>query len=78
MNDCGAIGCDTLEMICVVDDWVASGTDVNQQFFSKVVGGKTIRTRPLCAYPAVAKYKGTGSMDEADCFTYAIAFSELK
>ena len=26
------------------------------------------RTRPLCPYPQVAKYKGTGSTDEAENF----------
>ena len=27
------------------------------------------RTRPLCAYPTVAKYKGQGSLENADSFT---------
>jgi feruloyl esterase len=27
------------------------------------------RTRPLCAYPAVAKYKGSGSIEEAASFS---------
>jgi feruloyl esterase len=27
------------------------------------------RTRPLCAYPAVAKYKGTGSIEDAANFS---------
>jgi feruloyl esterase len=27
------------------------------------------RTRPLCAYPTVAKYKGHGSLETADSFT---------
>jgi feruloyl esterase len=31
-------------------------------------GGKVDRTRPLCPYPQVAKYKGTGSIDEAPNF----------
>ena len=26
------------------------------------------RTRPLCAYPMVARYKGSGSLDSADNF----------
>jgi feruloyl esterase len=26
------------------------------------------RTRPLCRYPQVAKYKGTGSIDDAANF----------
>ncbi len=30
-----------------------------------------VRTRPLCAYPLAAKYKGTGSTDEAENFVCA-------
>jgi feruloyl esterase len=26
------------------------------------------RTRPLCAWPAVARYKGSGSLESADSF----------
>jgi hypothetical protein len=34
----------------------------------------TSRTRPLCPYPLVAKYKGTGSTDDAASFTCSTAF----
>ncbi|MEY4426161.1 MAG: hypothetical protein RL535_459, partial [Pseudomonadota bacterium] len=27
------------------------------------------RTRPLCAYPSIAKYKGTGSTEDAANFS---------
>jgi len=30
-----------------------------------------VRTRPLCAYPAVAKYTGQGDIDDATNFTCA-------
>jgi hypothetical protein len=30
-----------------------------------------VRTRPLCPYPQVAKYKGSGSTDEAASFVCA-------
>jgi feruloyl esterase len=30
--------------------------------------GATVRTRPLCPFPQVAKWKGTGSTDEAGNF----------
>ncbi len=36
---------------------------------ARVRDGKTDRTRPLCPYPQVAVYKGTGSTDEALNFT---------
>jgi feruloyl esterase len=34
--------------------------------------GKVDRTRPLCPYPEVAKYKGTGSTDDATNFICAL------
>jgi len=34
-----------------------------------VVAGKVVRTRPLCDYPRVARYKGSGSIDDAANFT---------
>ena len=34
-----------------------------------VADGKVVRTRPLCAYPTVATYKGTGNTDDAANFT---------
>jgi len=36
-------------------------------------GSGVARTRPLCPYPQVARYKGTGSTDEAGSFTCASA-----
>jgi feruloyl esterase len=36
-------------------------------------GGAT-RTRPVCAYPLVAKYKGSGSTDDAASFTCSTGF----
>jgi len=35
------------------------------------VNDKPVRTRPLCPYPEVAKYKGSGSVDEAANFACA-------
>jgi feruloyl esterase len=37
----------------------------------KVTRGKTVRSRPLYVYPAAAKYKGTGRIDDAAGFTRA-------
>jgi feruloyl esterase len=36
---------------------------------SRVVADKVVRTRPLCVYPQVARYKGNGSIDESANFT---------
>ncbi|RYX94244.1 MAG: tannase/feruloyl esterase family alpha/beta hydrolase [Comamonadaceae bacterium] len=36
---------------------------------AKISGGITTRTRPLCPYPQVARFKGTGSSDDASSFS---------
>jgi feruloyl esterase len=72
MNHCGGgMGCDTFEKVGVVDHWLQSAQAPDQIIASKLSGGRTVRTRPLCAYPAVARYKGMGSMDEAGSFECA-------
>jgi hypothetical protein len=38
---------------------------------SKMTNGKVEMTRPLCAYPQVARYKGTGSTTDATNFSCA-------
>jgi len=35
---------------------------------SHSTNGRVDRTRPLCPYPQVAQYKGTGSIDDAANF----------
>ena len=49
--------------------WVEKGTAPGTIIASKVDKGKVIRTHPLCPWPAVAKWKGTGSADEAENYT---------
>ena len=69
MNHCqGGPGCDKFDKVGAMDQWVSSGKAPNELIASKLEGGKVIRTRPICAYPLVSKYKGTGSMDEAESF----------
>jgi feruloyl esterase len=50
-------------------DWVEHGAAPDSLKASKMSGGKPVRTRPLCVYPATAKYKGSGSIDDAANFT---------
>ncbi|MBI2687037.1 MAG: tannase/feruloyl esterase family alpha/beta hydrolase [Acidobacteria bacterium] len=44
-------------------NWVENGTAPE-----RLVASRQGRTRPLCAYPKTAKYKGTGSTDDAANF----------
>jgi feruloyl esterase len=69
MGHCGGgDGTSTFDMVAAVDTWVGTKTSPVAISASKIVDGKAVRTRPLCAYPTVAMYKGTGSTDEAANF----------
>jgi feruloyl esterase len=69
MDHCGGgKGCDTFEKLVPVEHWVEDGKAPEEILSSKLRGGEAMRTRPLCAYPRVAKYRGTGSIDEAGNF----------
>jgi feruloyl esterase len=64
----GGDGTSTFDMIAAVDTWVETKAAPATIPASRVVDGQTVRTRPLCAYPAVATYKGSGSTDDAANF----------
>ena len=59
-------------MLPVLEEWVEKGTPVKEIVAAKFDGtGKTATmkmTRPLCPYPQVSAYKGTGSTDDATNF----------
>jgi len=48
---------------------VERGVTPTSLMSSRVEDGKTVRTRPLCPYPQVARYGGSGSIDDAASFT---------
>src|SRR2546422_6416423 len=57
----------------VLEQWVEKGKAPDQIIAAHFAGGgvssaKPDRTRPLCPYPLVAKYKGSGSTDDAANF----------
>ena len=64
----GGDGTSTFDMVTAVDKWVETKTAPATVPASRVVDGQVVRTRPLCAFPAVATYKGTGSTDDAANF----------
>ena len=52
-----------------LQDWVETSTSPTQITATKYNADHTVKmTRPLCPYPAIAKYKGTGSTSEAANF----------
>jgi feruloyl esterase len=51
-----------------VVNWVEQGTAPATILASKTLTGGGTQTRPLCPYPAFAKYVGSGSTDDAANF----------
>jgi feruloyl esterase len=69
MNHCGGgTGTDQFDMLAALENWVEKKQAPAQISASRIAQGKTVRTRPLCPYPQVATYKGTGSTDDAANF----------
>ena len=65
----GGVGPDRTDAVTAVIDWVEKNQAPDSLRASKVTNGKVVRTRPLCPYPQVARYKGEGSIDEAANFS---------
>ncbi|MFN7927030.1 MAG: tannase/feruloyl esterase family alpha/beta hydrolase [Blastocatellia bacterium] len=65
----GGVGCSNFDKLTPLMQWVEQGKAPESIIGARVVDGKTTRTRPLCPYPQVAKYKGSGNIDDAANFT---------
>ena len=60
------------DVVRALDRWVTQGLAPTSMIGTRLASGTTtMRTRPLCAYPQVAKYKGSGSIDDAANFSCA-------
>jgi feruloyl esterase len=69
MGHCrGGDGTDRFDVIGAMEQWVERGKAPDSIVAARYAGDKVERTRPLCAYPQVAVYKGTGSTDDAANF----------
>ena len=69
MGHCrGGDGTDRFDVIGALEQWVEKGKAPDSIVASRYAGDKVERTHPLCPYPQVAVYKGTGSADDAANF----------
>ena len=69
MQHCaGGVGPNTFDAVTALEQWVEKATKPALLVGSHTSNGVVDRTRPLCPYPQVASYKGTGSIDEAASF----------
>jgi len=64
----GGEGPDQFNKMGVIERWRESGVAPKEIVASHVTAGAVDRTRPLCPYPQVAVYKGTGSNNDASNF----------
>ncbi|MCW5976858.1 MAG: tannase/feruloyl esterase family alpha/beta hydrolase [Bryobacteraceae bacterium] len=67
----GGVGPACFDPLANIVPWVERGQAPEAIVASQIDGGKTVRTRPLCPYPQVAKYRGEGNVDEAANFRCA-------
>jgi len=67
----GGPGTDTFDKAAMLDAWVTTGKAPDRIVASHRTDGKVDRTRPLCVFPKVAKWNGSGSADEAQNFVCA-------
>jgi feruloyl esterase len=65
----GGDGVSTFDMLTVLEQWVEQKKAPDQVPASRLRNGAVDRTRPLCPYPQVAVYKGSGSIDDAANFS---------
>jgi feruloyl esterase len=69
MGHCGGgPGPNQFDHLTALEQWVEKGIAPDKLIASHSTNGKVDRTRPLCLYPQVARWKGTGSSDEAANF----------
>ncbi len=61
----GGSGCDEVDWATTISRWVEQGEAPSRIVARKESGGKVLRTHPLCAYPRLARYDGTGKPEDA-------------
>jgi feruloyl esterase len=75
MGHCsGGPGPNTLDALAALETWVEKGTPPETIVATRRrADGSVERSRPLCAYPLVARWSGRGSTDDAAAFSCVAA-----
>lgn len=69
MGHCsGGAGTDQFNKMAVLERWRETGVAPDKILASHVTENAVDRTRPLCPYPKVATYRGSGSVNDAENF----------
>ncbi|HXB74660.1 MAG TPA: tannase/feruloyl esterase family alpha/beta hydrolase [Candidatus Acidoferrales bacterium] len=72
MHCSGGPGTDQFNKMAVLERWREAGTAPEQIVAAHIANGQVDMTRPLCPYPQVAVYKGTGTTNDAANFVCKI------
>jgi feruloyl esterase len=65
----GGTGPNQFSALAALERWRESGVAPDRILAARVTNGRVDMTRPLCPYPQVAVYSGTGSANDAGNFT---------
>ena len=68
----GGEGTYSFDALDTIDAWVDRGQAPERIVARRPLEGGAVRTRPLCPYPQVARYRGTGSTDDERNFVCAM------
>jgi feruloyl esterase len=69
MHHCsGGPGPNEFDMLTILENWVEKGQSPGAVTATHRDNGSVTRTRPLCPHPQVARYTGSGSIDDAASF----------
>ncbi|HIF20423.1 MAG TPA: tannase/feruloyl esterase family alpha/beta hydrolase [Gemmatimonadetes bacterium] len=69
MHCAGGPGPDQVESLDVIQAWVEDGSAPDQVLAARRTNGEVEMQRPICAYPAVARYDGTGDAKREESFS---------
>lgn len=64
----GGVGPDRADWLTALEQWKEKGIAPGEIVASRTRGGQVDMTRPLCPYPQVAKWNGSGNTNEAGSF----------
>lgn len=65
----GGFGTDVFDPMTALIEWVEKGVEPERLLAAQMRDNEVVRTRPLCPYPQIAKYKGSGDGNDAGSFT---------
>ncbi len=72
MGHCGGgYGPNRFDAMAAIRAWVEEGRAPEALTARQEADGRVVRTRPICPYPAVARYRGTGDPNDARSFQCA-------